>query len=410
MAERVVVTGLGVCSPVGTGLARFWDSLVEGRSGIGPITAFDPSNLRSRIAGEVTDCDLKALLPRKLFKRTARFTQLALIAAREAIAMAELENAADRNDAAVVIGTGIGGVDLLEREHQVFLERGPGKFNPLAVPMVIPNMAAGTVAMETGFRGPNVCLSTACATGAHSIGTGLDLIRLGRADTVLAGSSESTISPYSVDGYSQLRALSTRNDDPTTASRPFSLDRDGFVIAEGAALLVLESWSHAQARGAKILAELVGYGATADGFHFTAPDPEGGGAIRAMTAALKDAGIRPDDVDVVNAHGTSTPLNDATETMVIKRVFGSHAGNLAVHATKSMTGHALGASASIEAVVSVLTLLHQVIHPTINLQTPDPECDLDYVPNVARPAEVSVVMSNSFAFGGQNAVLIFRKA
>ena len=410
MKRRVVVTGLGVCSPVGTGVARFWDALLAGRSGIAPITAFDASGLRSRIAGEVRDLDAEAKLASRVLKRTARFTQLALVAAHEALAHARLPDGDTREGVAVVVGTGAGGFEVIEREHEAFLTRGAGHFAPLTVPMVIPDMAAGAVAMETGCRGPNLGIVTACASGANSIGTAFDLIRCGRADAALAGSTESTLSPFVIDGYCQLRALSTRDVPPAKASCPFSADRDGFVIAEGAAILVLESAEHARARGATVLAELCGYGATADGHHLTAPDPEGRAAVRAMRMALDDAGLPAEAVDVVNAHGTSTPLNDAAETRSIKRVFGPHAAKLAVHATKSMTGHALGGSAAIEAVASVLALMHGVLHPTINLDRADPECDLDYVPHRAREARVRVVMSNSFGFGGHNGVLVFRAA
>ncbi len=409
MHPRIVVTGLGVCASVGTGVPAFWDALVHGRSGVGPIRAFDASGLRSRIAGEVTDFEPERLLPSRTLKRTARFSQLALAAAIEALADARLPEGETREDVGVVVGSTVGGFEVLEREHEAFLAKGPGRFNPLTVPIVISNMAAGVVAMETGCRGPNLSLSTACATGAHAIGTALDLLRLGRARAVVAGSSESTISPFAVDSYCQLRALSTRNDSPATASRPFSADRDGFVIAEGAGMVVLETLDHARGRGATPLAELVGYGVTADGHHLTAPDPEGRGATRAMRMALADAGIAPEQVDVVNAHGTSTPINDAVETAAIKRVFGDHAYRLAVHSTKSMTGHSLSGSASIEAVAAVLTLRHGVIHPTINLLQPDPACDLDYVPNQARRADVRCVMSNAFGFGGHNGVLVFRR-
>jgi 3-oxoacyl-[acyl-carrier-protein] synthase II len=405
---RVVVTGLGVLASNGSGVPRFWDALIHGRSGLGPITRFDASALRCRIAGEVKDFEPGALADNKTFRRSARFTQLALGAALEALADAGLEDAPDREDAAVVVGSGIGGFDYLMEEHQSFLSRGPGRFKPLTVPMIIPNMAAGAVAMETGLRGPNLCTTTACAAGANAIGTALDLIRDGRARWALAGGAECTIEPFAIDGYCQLRALSTRNDDPVHASCPFSLDRDGFVLAEGAGMLVLESLEHARARGATVLAELAGYGLTSDGYHVTAPDPAGRGAVRAMRAALADAALAPEAIELVNAHGTSTPLNDATETRALHEVFGAHAARLAVHATKSMTGHALGASAAIEAVASVLTLRRGIIHPTINLTHPDPACDLDYVPNRARERRVSTVMSNSFGFGGHNAVLIFR--
>ncbi len=409
MSLPVVVTGLGVCASNGVGVPAFLAALRAGRSGIGPIRSFDASALRSRIAGEVLDLRPTERLPSKTVRRTARFTQLAIVAAVEALAQAGIALGEGRDDIAVVIGTGAGGFDTIEREHAAFLAKGPTHFSPFTVPMVIPNMAAAGVALETGCRGPNLCVATACAAGAHSIGTALDLLRSGRAEVAIAGSSESTISPFAIDGYCQLRALSTRNDAPERASRPFSADRDGFVIAEGAGVIVLETLPHALTRGARPLAVVAGYGASADAHHITAPDPEGRGAVRAMQAALADAGLAPADVQVVNAHGTSTPLNDAAETLAVHQVFGEHAGRLLVHATKSMTGHALGGSGGIEAVASVLTLLEQWVHPTINLEIPDPECDLDFVPNVGRSADVRTVMSNSFGFGGHNGVLVLRR-
>ena len=410
MSRTVVVTGVGVCAANGTGVPGFWDAIVHGRSGVGPITAFDAAQLRSRIAGEVIDFAPEKHVPARTLKRLARFSQLALVAALEALEQAGIAEGPERENVALVIGSGIGGFDMLEREHETFLSKGPGRFSPLTVPMIIPSMAAGTLAIETACRGINLCLSTACATGAHSIGTALDLIRSGRADVAVAGATESTISPFAVDGYCQLRALSTRNEEPQRASRPFDADRDGFVIAEGAGVLVLESEEHARRRGWEPLAELAGYGASADGHHLTAPDPEGDGAVRAMRAALDDAKLSPDQVDVVNAHGTSTPLNDVIETTAIKRVFGDHAADLMIHSTKSMIGHSLGASAAIEAVVAVQTLTQGIVHPTINLECPDPACDLDYVPGDARKVKVRSVMSNSFAFGGHNAVLVFSAA
>jgi len=409
---RVVVTGLGVVAPNGTGVEAFWDALIAGRSGVRPIASFDASPLRSRIAGECVDFDADARLSPRTAKRTARFAQLGLGAALEAVAHAGLagDDAADvRDRAAIVLGSGIGGFDFCEREHESFIAKGPGRFHPLTVPIIIPNAAAGMLAMEIGSRGPNFCVTSACASGANSIGTALDLLRSGRAEVAFAGAAESTISPYAVDGYCQLRALSTRNDDPVGASRPFSRDRDGFVIAEGAAMLVLETLEHARRRGATIHAELAGYGASADAFHMTAPEPEAKGAILAMRRALDDAKLAPADIQLVNAHGTSTPLNDPTETGAIKAVFGDHARKLAVHSTKSMTGHSLGAAPALEAAVAVLTIGRGVIHPTINLSDPDPACDLDYVPNTAREARVDAVMSNSFGFGGHNAVLVFRR-
>lgn len=407
---RVVVTGMGVCSSVGTGVEKFFRALVEGRSGIAEIGAFDASDLRSRIAGEVTDIDLTAALGRKLMRRVARFTQLCLVATREAVAGAGYDEALDPDDMAVVIGSGIGAIDTYEHEHRTFMARGPGRHSALTIPLVLPNMAAGAVAREFGYRGPNLCVTTACASGANAIGTAFDLIRSGRALAAIAGAAESTISRFCVDGYCQMRALSTRNETPETASRPFSKDRDGFVLAEGAGVLALEALDYARRRGANILAELVGYGASTDGYHLTAPDPEGAGATRAMRSALRDAGLAPTDIEVVNAHGTSTPLGDIAETDSVKKVFGDHAKNLAMHSAKSMTGHALGASAAVEAVASVMTLREQVLYPTVNLVDPDPDCDLDYVPNEARESAVTRVLSNSFAFGGHCASLIFGKA
>ena len=412
--RRVVVTGLGVCAPNGVGIESYWRALIEGRSGVGPISAFDASSLRSRIAGEVRDFVAEDHIPPKTAKRTARFAQLAVAAALEAARQAGLmaDDAATeeaRREAAVVVGSGIGAFDFFEREHIPFLEKGPGRFHPLTVPIVIPNAAAGTIAMELGSQGPNFCVTSACASGANSIGTALDLVRSGRAEVALAGASESTISPFAIDGYCQLRALSTRNDDPAGASRPFSRDRDGFVIAEGGGILVLEEREHALKRGVTILAELAGYGASADAHHMTAPEPEAKGAVRAMKAALEDARMAPETIGLVNAHGTSTPLNDVIETGAIKNVFGAHAKKLAVNATKSMTGHALGGAPALEAVASVLMLARGILHPTINLHDPDPQCDLDYVPLVAREQRVEAVMSNSFGFGGHNAVLVFRR-
>jgi 3-oxoacyl-[acyl-carrier-protein] synthase II len=410
--ERVVVTGLGVVSCIGNDVPSFWDALLAGRSGIATITAFDPAPLGSRIAGEVKDFAFDA----RLAKRMARFAQLAYSAAQQALAQSGLEPGAggearvDPDRIGVTIGSGIGGEPFLEQQYAKFLEKGPGKFHPLTVPIVIANMAAANVAIHFGLAGPNFCISTACATGNHNIGAAVDLIRLGRADAMLAGGAESTISAFAVDGYHQLRALSTRNDEPERASRPFSRERDGFVIAEGAGVVLLESLSHARARGAAILAEVAGYGINADAHHLTAPHPEGGGAVRAMRSALQDAALRPQDVSYINAHGTSTPLNDALETRAIKEIWGEHARSVPVSSIKSMVGHCLGGAAGLEAVACVLALRHGVIPPTINLDDPDPELDLDYVPLTAREAKLEAVLSNSFAFGGHNAVVAFIKA
>ena len=409
--ERVVVTGMGVVSCVGTDVPAFWKSLISGRSGIAPISAFDPAALATRIAGEARDFTFDT----KLGKRMARFTQFAISASRQAIEQAGLLPGEDGRRAVpperfgVSIGSGIGGFPFLMEQHERFLQRGPGRFHPLTVPIVISNMAAANAAIHFGLKGPNICISTACATGNHSIGSALDMIRLGRADAMLAGGAESTITPFAVDGYIQLRALSSRNDDPKGASRPFSVSRDGFVLAEGAGVLLLESLSHAKQRGAEILAEVAGCGMTSDGYHLTAPEPDAHGAARAMQLALEDARANPEDVDYINAHGTSTSLNDALETQAIKAVMGERARRIPVSSIKSMIGHSLGGSAGLEAAASVMALREGVIPPTINLHEPDPELDLDFVPNEARETPLRAVLSNSFAFGGHNATVLFKK-
>lgn len=410
--ERVVVTGLGAVSCLGADVAGFWQGLVAGKSGIDVIRSFDPAKLSSRIAGEVRNFTFDP----KLGRRMDRFSRFAFVAAQQALAQAGLvpeSGGASRiapERIGVCIGTGIGGEPFLEIQHAKFVERGPGKFHPLTVPIVIANMASANIAIHFKLLGPNLCVSTACATGNHSIGLALDLIRHGRADAMLAGGTEAVITEFSVDGYAQLGALSTRNDEPQTASRPFSKGRDGFVIAEGAGVLLLESLTHARRRGAEILAEVAGFGMTADGYHLTAPHPEADGAIRAIRLALEDARLNPGDVDYINAHGTSTPLNDLLETRAVKQVFGDHARRLAISSIKSMVGHCLGGSAGLEAVASVLTLRHGILPPTINLTEPDPELDLDYVPLHARERPVRAVLSNSFAFGGHNAVIAFTRA
>ncbi|MEE8397210.1 MAG: beta-ketoacyl-ACP synthase II [bacterium] len=409
--ERVVITGVGAVSCIGNDAPSFWQSLLAGRSGISRIAAFDPAPLKSRIAGEVKDFSFDA----KLAKRMGRFTQFAVAASAEALGQAGLLPEAGGAGVAperigVSVGTGIGGFAFLVEQHEKFLQKGPGRYHPLTVPIIISNMASANVAIQFKLLGPNFCVSTACATGNHSIGTALDTIRLGRADVMVAGGTESTMTPYAVDGYIQLRALSTRNDDPAGASRPFSASRDGFVIAEGAGVVVMEGLAHAQKRGAEILAEVAGFGMGADGHHLTAPDPAGEGASRVMAAALADAGMAPEEVDYINAHGTSTPLNDALETMAIKRVFGAHAKKIPVSSIKSMIGHSLGAAAGLEAVACTLAVRDGAIPPTINLHDPDPELDLDFVPHEARRVKkLSAVLSNSFAFGGHNAAVLFRR-
>jgi 3-oxoacyl-[acyl-carrier-protein] synthase II len=407
--ERVVVTGLGVVSCIGVDAPSFWRSLVNGVSGIDRISFFDPAPLKVQIAGEARDFRFDP----KQGKRMERFSQFAVAASGQALEQAGLRygeaGGPDPRRAGVSLGTGIGGFPFQNEQHQRFLERGPGKFHPLTLPIIIPNMAAANVAMRFGLTGPNLCVTTACATGNHSFGNALDLIRLGRADVIVAGGSEAAIAPFTVDGFHQIGALSQRNDDPKRASRPFSKGRDGFVLGEGCGVLVLESLGHAERRGAEILAELVGFGMTADAYHLTAPHPQGEGAVQAMRLAMEDAGLGPGDIDYINAHGTSTPLNDQLETLAVKRVFSEGAAGIPISSIKSMIGHSLGAAAALEGVACVLALLNGVIPPTINLDEPDPELDLDYVPNQARELPVRIVMSNSFAFGGQNAVTVFKK-
>ncbi len=409
--ERVVVTGLGVVSCIGNDVATFWDSLKAGRSGIARIAAFDPAPLSTQIAGEVKGFAFDA----KLAKRMDRFAQFAMSAAQQALNQAGLlpeaagAGSVNPERIGVCVGTGIGGEPFLEQQHRKFMEKGPGRFHPLTVPIIIANMAAANISIHYKLLGPNLCISTACATGNHNIGAALDLIRLGRADAMVAGGTEAVITAFSIDGYSQLRALSTRNDDPPGASRPFSAGRDGFVLAEGAGVLMLESLTHARRRGAEILAEVAGFGMTSDGYHLTAPHPDAKGAADAMRLAMTDAQLDPAAVSYVNAHGTSTQLNDALETKAIKSVLGDAAHKVPVSSIKSMVGHSLGAAAGLEAVACVLAIRHGIIPPTINLKEPDPELDLDYVPNQAREADLTAVLSNSFAFGGHNAVLALRR-
>jgi len=404
--RRVVVTGMGVVSPIGIGLEAFWDSLRRGVSGIGPITRFDASALPTRIAGEVRGFDPLAHLPRRDVVRTDAFIHYALTAAQEAIADAKLKIDGQSDRVGVSIGTGMGGIPWLVRAYDTLKRDGAAGISPYAMPGFLPNMAAGWVSMRTGARGPIGSATTACAAGNQAIGDAFRAIQRGDADAMLAGGTDGLIHPLVIGGFCALRALST-NEDATHASRPFDKERDGFVLAEGAAVLVLETLEAAQARGARAYAELVGYGITADAHHPTAPSNDG--PVRAMRLALADAGLRPDQVDYVNAHGTSTPQNDANETRAIKQVFEAHAGRLAVSSTKSMTGHLIGAAGAVEAVATVLAVERDLVPPTINYRTPDPECDLDYVPNEARPMRVTTALSNAFAFGGTNAILVFRK-
>ncbi len=408
--RKVGVTGLGLVTPLGIGVTDSWRAACEGKSGIGPITRFDASGFDTRIAGEVKGFDPEAWLPKKDAKRTEPHIAFSVAAARMALASAGIT---DKNTAperlGVFIGCGIGGLNLLERTHQVLMEKGPSRISPFFIPMMIGNMAAGVVSMQLNAKGPNCCTATACAAGSHAVGESARMIAHGMADAMLAGGVESVISPLCVAGFSSMRALSTRNDEPARASRPFDAGRDGFVVGEGAGILVLEAEDHARERGAAILARVAGYGATGDAFHLTAPSPDGEGMARCMRMALDDAGMEGPEVAYINAHGTSTPMNDAYETRAIKTVFGDHARRLAVSSTKSMTGHLLGGAGGVEAAFTVLAIRHGVIPPTINLDTPDPECDLDYVPHRARKTQVRVAMSNSFGFGGTNAVLVFTR-
>jgi len=410
MTERVVVTGIGLVTPVGLDKTSTWTSLMEGKSGIDYISLFDPEGFETRIAAEVDGFDADGILGRKEARRLDRFAQFACVAALEALEDAGIDMATEDADrVGVLIGSGVGGIITITDQHKVMLNRGPKRVSPFLVPMMLGDMASGQVSMMIGAKGPNFSTVSACATGADSIGEAMEMIRRGRADVVIAGGTEAAVCEIGVAGFNSCMALSTRNDDPQTASRPFDTGRDGFVLGEGAGLVVLESEEHAQKRGARILAEAAGYGATSDAHHVTQPHPEGEGAARAMKWAIQDAGIAPTDVEYINAHGTSTPLNDKFETVAIKKMFGDHAYDLTVSSTKSMTGHLLGAAGGIESAFAVLALDEEALPPTINLNDPDPDCDLDYVPNVAVKKRVDVTMSNSLGFGGHNASLVFKR-
>jgi len=404
----VVVTGLGAVTPLGIGVRPTWDAVLAGRSGVGPITRFDASAFPTRFAAEVKGFRPEEFIEPREIRRMDLFIQYAMAAAAGAVEDAGLsvdEASADR--VVVYMGTGLGGLSTLERYHEVYLKEGPRKISPFFIPMLITNLAPGHIAMKYGFKGPNITTTTACAASSHAIGEALVAIRRGACDVAVAGGTEATITPLGLGGFCSMKALSTRNDDPARASRPFDRDRDGFVMGEGAAILVLEEAEVARRRGARIYAEVCGYGASADAYHVTAPSPGGEGAARCMQAALADAGLRPEEVDYINAHGTSTPYNDATETMAIKTVFGDHARRVMVSSTKSMTGHLLGAAGALESLFCVLAIREGAVPPTINYTTPDPECDLDYVPNEARAARLRYVLSNSFGFGGTNSCLVF---
>jgi 3-oxoacyl-[acyl-carrier-protein] synthase II len=408
--RRVVVTGLGAVTPIGNDVPSYWEGLSTGRNGVAGITLFDPARHACRFAAEVKDFDPSGWLEPKEAKRWDRFCQFGVVAAKQAVAHAGLSiDASNQHRVGVAIGSGVGGLLMMETQAHVLKDRGPDRVSPFCVPMMIPNMATGLAAIALGAKGPSTAVATACAAGSNAIGDAFRIIQLGQADVMVAGGAESAITPLGVAGFASAKALSFRNDDPATASRPFDAERNGFVIGEGAGVVVLESLEHAQARGATILAEVVGYGMTCDAHHITAPSPGGVGGAEAMRLALRDGGLEATDVDYVNAHGTSTQANDSNETAAIKAALGEHAQRIPVSSTKSMTGHLLGGSGGIEAVAAVLAIGHNLVPPTINYQNPDPACDLDVVPNQARELPVNVVLSNSFGFGGHNVCLAFRR-
>jgi len=411
MKKRVVITGLGVVSPVGSEVPVFWKSLVEGKSGVGMNTSFDTTGFDSRIAAEVKDFDPSLYgISSKETRRTAKFVQFAIAAAKQAMESCGLDlDKEDRTRIGVLIGSGIGSLYTIEEEHKVLLNKGPSRLSPFLIPMLIVNEASGMVAILHGLKGPNSCVATACASGSHAIGEAYRTILYGDADIMLTGGTESCIVPTAVGGFCALRALSTRNDNPLKASRPFDRERDGFIMAEGCGLVVLETLEHAQKRNADIIAEITGFGSSCDAYHITAPDPDGAGAAQAMAMALKDAGINPEEITYINAHGTSTKLNDKIETLSMKKAFGNHARKVMVSSTKSVTGHLLGAAGGVEFLACCLAIRDGVVPPTINYENPDPECDLDYVPNTARKTSVEICMSNSLGFGGHNASLVVRK-
>ena len=410
MSRRVVVTGVGLLSPVGMGTQANWDALRAGTSGIGPITRFDAAAFSTRFAGEVKNFDPLQFIEKKELKKMDIFIQFAVAASQFAMEDARLTVTPDFADRiGVFIGSGIGGFTTIEREHEAYLAGGPRKISPFFIPSSIINLAAGQVSIRFGAKGPNLATCTACTASAHAIGDSFEIIKRGAADAMIAGGAEAAVCPMGVGGFAALRALSTRNDDPSRASRPFEKDRDGFVLGEGAGMVVLEELEFAKRRGATIYAEMVGYGMSGDAYHMTAPSENGDGAFRVMNAAIASAGIRPDQVDYVNAHGTSTPHNDRIETTAIKRVFGEHAYKLAISSTKSMTGHLLGAAGGLEAGITALSIRHQIAAPTINLEHADEGCDLDYVPHTARPMKIDYALSNSFGFGGTNGALLMKR-
>jgi len=410
LKRRVVATGVGLVTPLGVGIDNVWQRIVNGESGIAPITRFDTAQHETKFAGEVKGFNPEEYMPPKEVKRVDLFIQYALAAAKIAMDDSGLDMAKeDAERVGVIVGTGLGGLPTLEKYHSILLERGPSRISPFFIPMLIANEAPGHIAIQHGIKGPNLSIVTACATGAHSIGDATRVIQYGDADVMVAGGTEANLTPLTVGGFNAMKALSTRNDAPERASRPFDKDRDGFVVAEGSGVVILEELGHALKRGARIYAEIAGYGYNGDAYHITAPCPDGDGFIRCINMALKDAGLSPDSVDYINAHGTSTGLNDSVETLAIKAVFKEKVYKIPVSSTKSMVGHLLGAAGAVEAIFSLLAIRDNICPPTINYETPDPDCDLDYVPNKARKHDMNVVLSNSFGFGGTNGALIFRR-
>ena len=408
--NRVVITGTGVLCPLGLDMKTTWESLIAGKSGIDYITLCDSEHLETKFAGEVKGFEPTDYINRKDARRMDRFAQLSVAASLQAVEHSGIQiNSMNHHNIAIVVGSGIGGLTTLFEQMKILLESGPSKVSPFLAPMMISDMAAAQISITLGVKGLNLCTTSACSSSSDALGVAYEMIKRGDAEAAIAGGSEAIINPLGISAFNALRAISTRNDEPQLASRPFDAERDGFVISEGACLLVLESLAHAQERGANILAEIIAYGASADAFHVTQPDADGDGAARAMQLALDRAGLAPSDIDYINAHGTSTSLNDKTETIAIKTVFGDYAYRVPISSTKSMTGHLIGASGALEAMICIMAIRHGIIPPTINLTHPDPECDLDYVPNVSRQTKVTTTLSNSFGFGGHNSVLILRK-
>jgi 3-oxoacyl-[acyl-carrier-protein] synthase II len=401
---------MGLVIPTGIGVETVWKNVCEGKSGIGLLTRFDTNGFETKIAGEVKDFNPELYIDKKEIKRMDLFVQYAIAATKEALEDAQLNIAPENcEQIGVIVGTGLGGLPTLEKYHKVLLERGPSRISPFFIPMLIANLASGQIAIQFGPKGPNTCVVTACATGAHCIGDAFRAIVYGDAEAMIAGGTEANITPLTIGGFNAMKALSTKNDEPEKACRPFEKNRDGFVVAEGAGIVILEELQFALKRNAKIYGELIGYGYTGDAYHITAPSPDGDGAVRCMRMAIKDAGLKSEEMDYINAHGTSTPLNDLTETIAIKTVFGDYAKKIPISATKSMTGHLLGAAGSTEAIFTILAIRDGIMPPTINYEEPDPQCDLDYVPNMARRKPLKIAMSNAFGFGGTNATLVFKK-